>query len=79
MAARSEALGAAGVWGKEPHGGEEDVVVEKARDHHTVGGEDAMEAARLEERHMWRKGWLDPWRGGGRTMFWWERLATAIQ
>jgi hypothetical protein len=42
------------VWGKESHGGEEDVVVEKARDHHTVGGEDAMEAART--RHMWRKG-----------------------
>jgi hypothetical protein len=48
--------------------GEEDVVVGKTRDRHTVGEEDATEAAGLEERHIWRKGWLDPWREGGRRL-----------
>jgi hypothetical protein len=36
--------------------GEDDVLVGKARDRHTVGGEDAMEAARLEGRHIRRRG-----------------------
>jgi hypothetical protein len=31
-------------------------VVGKARDRHTVGREDAMEATGLEGRHVWRKG-----------------------
>ena len=39
------------MWGKEPHGREEDVVVGKAHDHHAVGGKDAMEAIGLEGRH----------------------------